>query len=202
MMIRRYNRHQTIMAIICLLGGIICCALTWLFFRYAPAFAARRFGFNWSDGISNGVAAVCWMAVFLSGYRTWRAGGGLRGYHESGFYHDLGEVSGGTVMIDHYAHRITGSAHVLSQLFLAGPLLLLRAKTLVASRLPDIPQLEADLSNTLEILRAANKWQPITDYPELTKDILYLARMGLIDFSAAKGVPRIKADRGNPSFTH
>lgn len=200
-MIRRYNLHQTMMAILCLSGGAICCVLTWLFFRHVPAFAAWKFGFKWPSAISNGVAAVSLAVVFFSGYRTWRAGGGLQGYHESGFYHDLGEDTAGALVVDHYVHRITGPAHVLSQLFLAGPLLLLRVGTLVASRLPDKERLESKLADTLVVLRRANKWQGITDYPERTEEILFLARMGLIDFSPAKGVPRIKADRGPESFT-
>ena len=200
-MIRRYNRRQTLMALLCLLGGLMCCGLTWLFFRYVPAHAAWQFGFKWPSAISNSVAAVSLAVVFFSGYRTWRAGGGLQGYHESGFYHDLGEDTAGAVMVDHYVHRITGPAHVLSQLFLAGPLLLLRVGTLVASRLPDDSRLESKLADTLVVLRTANKWQAITDYPERTDEILFLARMGLIDFSPAKGVPRIKADRSPESFT-
>jgi hypothetical protein len=128
-------------------------------------------------------------------------GGGLQSYHESGFYHDLGEDTAGAVMVDHHFHGITGSAHILSQLFLAGPLLLLRVGTLIASRLPANSRLETRLSDSLAVLRTANKWQAITDYPERTEEILFLARMGLIDFSSAKGVPRIKADRGPGSFT-
>ena len=200
-MIRRYNLHQMMMAILCLLGGAICCVLTWLFFRHVPAFTAWQLGFKCSPSISNGVAAFSLAAVFFSGYHTWRTGGGLQSYHESGFYHDLGEDTAGAVMVDHYFHRITGSAHVLSQLFLAGPLLLLRVGTLIASRLPANSRLETKLSDTLAVIRAANKWQAITDYPERTEEILFLARMGLIDFSSAKGVPRIKADRGPGSFT-
>jgi hypothetical protein len=194
-MIRRYNRHQTIMAVLCLLGGIVCCFLTWVFFRYVPPFAAWQFGFKWSPAVSNTVATLGVAAVFLSGYRTWRAGGGLQGYHESALYHDLGEDTSGACVVDFYAHRITGPAHVLSQLFLAGPLLLLRVNTLIASRVPDSSRLESSLADTLAVLRDLNKWQAITDHPERTTDILYLARMGLIDFSTAKGVPRIKADR-------
>ena len=200
-MIRRYNRRQTLMALLCLLGGVLCCGLTWLFFRYVPAHAAWQVGFNWSPGTSNGVAMFGLAAVFVSGYQIWREGGGLRGYHESGFYHDLGEDTAGAVIVDHYMHRVSGLAHVLSQLFLAGPLLLLRAGTLIASRLPERGRWETRLMDTLAVLRTANKWQAITDYPERTEEILFLARMGLIDFSPAKGVPRIKADRGPESFT-
>ena len=200
-MIRRYNLHQTMMAVLCLLGGAVCCFLTWLFFRHVPGYAAHQFGFSWSPATSNFVATLCLAAVFFSGFRIWRAGGGLKGYHESGLYHDLGEETAGAFVVDYYVHRITGPAHALSQLFLAGPLLLLRVNTLVASRVPDDSRLESKLSDTLAVLRGINKWQAITDHLDRTSDILYLARMGLIDFSTAKGVPRIKADRGQELFT-
>lgn len=104
-------------------------------------------------------------------------------------------------MVDHYVHRVTGTAHVLSQLFLAGPLLLFRVNPLIASLLPDNSRLESKLADTLAVLRAANKWQAITDYPNRQTDILQLARMGLIDYSAGKGIPRVKADRGGETLT-
>ncbi len=104
-------------------------------------------------------------------------------------------------MVNHYVHRVTGTAHVLSQLFLAGPLLLFRVNTLIASMLPDNSRLESKLADTLAVLRAANKWQAITDYPNRQTDILQLARMGLIDYSAGKSIPRVKADRCGETLT-
>lgn len=200
-MIRRYNRRQTLMAVLCLVGGSVCCLFTWWFFRYVPGYAARQFGFFWSPVTSDLIAIVSLTTVFVTGYRTWRAGGGMQGYHESGLYHDLGEETAGALVVDFYVHRITAPAHALSQLFLAGPLLLLRVNTLIASLVPDDPQLQSSLADTLAVLRKINKWQAITDHPDRISDILYLARMGLIDFSTAKDVPRIKADRGRESST-
>jgi len=198
-MIRRYNLHQKLIAVIALAGSVLCYFLTWLFFRHVPAVAASQFGFPLATGTANLVAALGILVTTGSGYRIWRAGGGLGGYHESALYHDLGEETAGAFVVDLYAHRITGPAHALSQVFLAGPLLLLRVGTLVASHIPFSGEREKKLKATLGILRGANKWQPITDYPNHTEEILFLSRMGLIDFSAAKGVPRIKADRINPS---
>lgn len=63
----------------------------------------------------------------------------------------------------------------------------------LSNLLPTTAGLEARLLETLAVLRAANKWQPITDYPNHRSEILYLAQIGKIDFSTAKGVPRIKA---------
>ncbi len=193
-MIRKFNRRQKLLAIVSLAGGVVCYFLAYLFFRYGPELAAHQFGYWWSATTSNAVAVLGLIVVSFSGYRIWKSGGGLKGYHESSFYHDLGEENGGAMMVDFYVHRITGPAHFLSQLFLAGPLLILKVATLKESLIPESAILERKLAETLSLLRDANKWQSIMDYPGLADEILYLARMKLIDFSTAKGTPRIKAD--------
>jgi hypothetical protein len=192
-MIRRYNRYQIFRAVLCLAGGLFCYFLAWLFFRHVPVLIAYQFRIPFPERAAVMVAALGLAAVSFSGYRSWRAGGGLQGYHESALYHDLGEETAGAFIVDFYAHRITGPAHILSQVFLAGPVLLLRVPTLIANLLPSNAGLEGRLIDALAILRAANKWQPITDYPDLKSEILYLAQIGKIDFSTAKGTPRIKA---------
>ena len=97
-------------------------------------------------------------------------------------------------MTDFYAHRITGPAYLLGQIFMAGPQWLLRAWTLICSRISYSAELESNLEHTLATLRAANKWQGMNEYPNVKTEILYLAQMGLIDFSAHKGTPRFKAN--------
>ena len=193
-MIRYYNRRQILLAVVSLLGSAVSYGCGWLFFRWVPAFAAGMFGLRVSAGTATWIAIACLLIVTASGYRAWKSGGGLQGYHESAFYHNMELVSGGSAMVDLYAHRITGSAHILSQIFMAGPLWLLRAGTLWKSRIPNKPGLENRLGETLSMLRQIHKWQPITEHPEHFDEILYLARMRKIDFSTAKGIPRIKAD--------
>jgi len=192
-MIRRYNFHQILRAVFFLFGGLLCYFLAYLFFRHIPVYIGHSFGYPLSSGAAKGVTAFALSVINLGGYRTWQAGGGLRGYHESALYHDLGEETGGAVGVGFYAHRITGTAHILSQIFLAGPLGLLNTCTALRSLIPPSQQLEGKLQDALETLQVANKWQPITDHSDITEEILYLARMGKIDFSAAKGIPRIKA---------
>ncbi|MDB6072148.1 MAG: hypothetical protein JWL81_3319 [Verrucomicrobiales bacterium] len=93
----------------------------------------------------------------------------------------------------YHAHRVTGPAFVLGQLFLSGPLGILRGWTLLNSRIPESADLESRLENTLVVLRAANKWQGFGDHPELKNEILHLAQMDLIDFSAREHTARFKA---------
>lgn len=193
-MIRRYNRSQLLFSVVSLIGGSFCFFLAYLFFRYVPAFISSSFRFPLTTVTAEALAALGLLAVALSGYRTWKNKGGLQSYHESAFYHDLSPAdTGGAYFTEHYLQRVTGPAYVISQTFLAGPLWLLKAWTLFASRIPFSNELEERLATVLAVLKAADKWQSINDYPADRTEILYLAQMGFIDFSAHKGTPRIKA---------
>lgn len=192
-MTARYNIFQILGAALCVLGGIFCFGLAYLFFLYLPSHAASQFGFPLTRTTANLIAAACLLVLAFSGYRRWRSGGGLYGYHESALYHDLGEETAGACVVDYYVHRVTGPAYAIGQLFLAGPLLLLRARTMVAGLLPSSPQLEERLAAALEVLRSANKWQALEDYPSMRTEILYLAQMGKIDFGSHRGKCRMKA---------
>lgn len=192
-MISRYNQSQAIKAIFFVLGGLFCCWLAFLFFRYLAAFLAWQFNYALPTSVCVGIGLFGVAATWFSGYRTWKARGGLFSYHESGLYHDLGDDSAGAFMVDHYAHHVTGPAYVLGQVFMAGPQFILRAWTLICSRIPQSAELESRLENTLAVLRTANKWQGLADYPNSRAEILYLAQMELIDFSAHKGTPRFKS---------
>lgn len=176
-----------------MMSGLACCFLTFLFFRYLPAFIASLFRAPLSTSVAVGIGFLGLGAAWFSGYRTWKARGGLFSYHESGIYHDLGGETAGAYVVDFYAHQITGPAYVLGQIFMAGPQFLLRAWTLLRSRITHTPELELRLEQTLAVLRAANKWQGLNEYPNAKTEILYLAQMGLLDFSAHKGTPRFKA---------
>jgi hypothetical protein len=191
--IRRYNRSQTIKAIFLIVGGLFCCGLAFLFFRYLPAFLASQFRYTLSTPLAVGIGFLGLAAAWFSGYRTWKARGGLFSYHESGLYHDLDGDTAGAHVVDFYAHRVTGPAYVLGQIFMAGPQFLLKAWTLLRSRITHSPDLESRLEGTLAVLRTANKWQGLNEYPGSRSEILYLAQIGLLDFSAHKGTPRFKA---------
>jgi len=167
--------------------------LAYVFFRYLPALVCWQLSYPLPTVVGICIGLVGVVGAWISGYRTWKTRGGLFSYHESGLYHDLGDDTAGAVITDFYAHRVTGPAYILGQIFMAGPLWILRAWTLLHSRIPYSPQLESSLVNTLAVLRTANKWQGLNEYPNAQTEILYLAQMGHIDFSARNGVPRFKA---------
>ena len=192
-MISAYNRSKIVRSILCLLGSAVCFVLAWLFFRYSSALVLK-----WNGGDarwSPWMASIALMGLCVSGYYTWRRGQGFQSYSESALHHDFGSAAdtGGAYAVDHYARQITGPAYVLSQIFMGGPLLLLRGIVHLRQRVRNEAGLETKLEHALSVLRRANKWQSITEYPDLEREILLLGQMKRIDFSAHKGVPRIKA---------
>lgn len=192
-MILRFNRAQTTKAILLIVGGLFCCWLTFLFFRYTTSFLAWQFRQPLPAWVPDGAGFAGLGISWASGYRAWKTNGGLFGYHESGLYHNLGDESAGAFMADRYMHRVTGPAYVLGRIFMSGPLWILKARTLLGSRVAHSPDLESRLEQTLAALRAVGKWQGISEHPDSKSEIFLLARMGLIDFSAHKGTPRFKA---------
>lgn len=196
-MIARFNLKQTLLALLCVLGSAVCYGLAYAFFRGMISLLAWEWGHPLTPRVANLITAAVLLVITISGYRVWRRRGGFYGYHQSSLYFRLEGDSVAGVAAEYYVHRIAGAAYVLGQIFLAGPLLLLRALTLMASRVPYQRDLEMRMRYALNILRRAHKWQPLSDYPELRVEILYLARMGHIDFSAHKGMPRIKAEQSS-----
>lgn len=193
-MVLRYNVLQVFAGIACLLGSLMGYSAAFFFFRYAPAFMAHQFDLGWPSWVFPAFAGVMLAVITVSGYQLWKRRGGFYGYHESALFHDPGDDSGGGMAVDFYAHRVTGPAYLLGQLFAAGPLLALRAKRHFRNTIPSEFGLENRLAELLDRLRQLNKWQGLWEYPdEEQKEILLLARMKKIDFSAAKGEPRFRA---------
>lgn len=192
-MISAYNRSKIIRGMVCLVGSLVCYFLTWLFFRYALALVLSMFGYSSQWAIALAVAALA--GITWSGYRTWKRGEGFKSYVESSLYTNLSGSAdtAGAEVVDYYTQRITGPAYVLSQVFLGGPLFALRGLRHFKQLLPNEAGLEQKLHAMLGILQKANKWQSITEYPGQEREILMLAQMKRIDFSAHKGIPRFKA---------
>lgn len=192
-MIAAYNHSQSIRGMFSILGSMVCFALAWLLFRHGSERLLRVLDLDptWAPWIAGLVLA----GICVSGHATWKRGEGFRSYEESAIYHHLvgAPLTAVPGVADHHAHKVAGPAYVLGQILLGAPLLLLRGITHLKQRLPEEAGLEAKLRHTLGILRAANKWQSITEHPGHQREILLLAQMKQIDFSAHKGIPRIKA---------
>lgn len=72
--------------------------------------------------------------------------------------------------------------------------MLFNAAPRYASLIPLSDDLERRMSDLLEVLRKANKWQCLEEYPGKEEEVRYLARIGAVDFGVPKGEPRFKAN--------
>lgn len=193
-MIDEYNRKELLLALLKAFGSLVCYAIAFAFFYWAFLLSAALTRpsqlIHWAPWFGAAVLLV----ITFSGYRTWRNRGGYYGYEQSGMYHRTSAGRIATVYLAGVnAHQVTGPAYLLGQLFLSGPLLALRALSHLHNRIPKEPDLEGRLQAVLERLESANKWQGEEDYPDDLREILLLARMRKIDFSAAKGTARFRA---------
>jgi hypothetical protein len=199
-MIRKYNRIELFSGVGCLIAGIIGYACAWFFFRHVPRLVMSNWGI-WIAPLWLTVSTIAaLLVVTVSGYRMWRRTGGFQSYAESGFYHEFDLSSSSGALTDFYAHRVTGPAYILSQLFLAGPLMFLRGITHFRNRIPTDDGLEASLCETLAKLQQLGKWQSLADHPGAEREILMLAKMRQIDFSTARG-PRFRAYPADHTFS-
>jgi len=191
-MIRAYNRKEFLLgtgSLILSLFGFVC---AFLFFRYAPAYVFHSFGVKVAEVWLTCGAAGAILLICVSGYVRWKGKGGFHSYYDSAFYHDLDPSTGGANAVDLYTHRVTAPAYILGQVFLAGPLMLLGGITHFRNRIAPDQLLEDRLKAKLSELRSINSWQPLSAHPGHEDLILMLAKIGRIDFSAARG-PRIRA---------
>lgn len=190
-MIERFNRSVKIKAAATFIGGVICLILTWLLFLALPGYVAWLLGYDWPLWGRHLVALALTGLLFMTGWRRAAAGGELQEYGDSAIYDTLqpGSLGAWVTGLD----RAAAGTYLLTQLIFAGPLGIFRSRALLASRIPESLDLENRLRRVLERLREDNKWQPLSAYPGIEAEILYLARMGMIDFSERHGERRLKA---------
>jgi hypothetical protein len=198
-MIRRYNRSQIIVGVLAIIGGLFCSWLGYLFFRYLLAYALESFGVVVSIGTETMIGWLGLVVLFSSAYSIWNKGGGLTSFGESALYFEClaGSDTGGALVVNRRLGQLTGSAHALSQLFLAGPLMLFNAVTRFANLIPASLELEGRMLKVLERSRAMNKWEKIEEYAGVEEEVGYLIQIDAIDFGTPKNVAKIKA---NPTY--
>jgi hypothetical protein len=94
--------------------------------------------------------------------------------------------------MEHYAQRITGPAYVLSQLFLSGPLQLMKGVSRFRSLIKPDAAFEARLVEMLEALRLKKTWHPATAYAGREKELSALISMDRVEYSPRKGTVHTK----------
>ncbi len=138
------------------------------------------------------------LAILLSsGYSVWKKGNGLTSFGESALYVEslAKSETGGAYAVNRELGQVTGTSHLLSQIFLAGPLMLLNAATRFASLISSKGDLEKRMGEVLERSRDANKWQDLKEYVGVEEELQNLIRIGAIQYGISRGVPRIKINK-------
>ena len=186
-MIARYNLRQTLLAILSVGVGLSAFALAWWFFREVPGFSIRSLGGNVSPLQQSLIAGSCLTVIALVGFFRWRSGKGYHRFDESGLMPTAEPHSGLSLEAHLTANRVGAWSYMLGQLFLAGPLQILDALDRLKVRIPNSPVLERELIAFRDQLRAKNRWLSISDFAGREQDVVYLARLGLIDWSPQKG---------------
>lgn len=191
-MIRRHNQKEVMLGLACILLSLVGYACAYLFFRYLPQLTCHLFGLEIPPTLLTLASFGILILITIAGYLRWKNQGGFYSYYDSAIYHDLDGSTGGANVVDLYAHRVTGPAYLLGQIFLAGPLKLLHAITHFRNRVPPSPIKEKSLAALLEKLQKINRWEGFSAHPGEEESILLLAKMGKIDFSDTRG-PRFRA---------
>ena len=192
-MISAFNRRQVLWGILGLAGSVVCYVLAWWFIQRVAMDALQSFHLPTTH--ATWLSWLVLVIITFSGWRTWKSGQGFQSYSESVFSPDLtcGDETTWARAVDNPGQRARGVAYLLSQLFLSGPLLMLESRQRLKNRIPDEAGLETKLADMMAILRTANRWQGLADYPGKEREILLLGRMKQIDFSQYQGRVRFKA---------
>jgi len=192
-MIKSHNIKQVVMAVFLLLGSILSYLVAYWFFRYVVYSLSKSFGYQLSETAASLSVYGILFLVTLSGFFHWKNKGDFYSYHESGLFENLDEISAGAYEVNLRVHRITTPAYILGQIFLAGPLYILKAIQRIQNRITVEGDLEVRVQSALAVLQKQNKWQSINDHASIQYEICLLVQMKQIDFSTQKGELRIKA---------
>jgi hypothetical protein len=189
-MVRSFNQRQVILGCVNILMSGIACVAAFVFFRTVIWKVTGAFHIGLEGSLQLLLACSLVGVIFVAGIFQWRRGEGHESYADSSLNVQLEWVSGGAFMMERYAQRVTAPAHVLSQLFLAGPLQLMKGITRFRSLLPVDSQFEARLSEMLEEIRHRKTWHSIDGYVGREKELSALIRMDAVEYSPRKGTVR------------
>ena len=160
-MIRNYNTKELLRGCGCVIAGIIGYGCAWLFFRHVTEYILGTRGIKASAGALRISTIGILLLVTISGYRLWKRGGGFQSYHESGLIISSTYPLAARMSRTITRTRVTGPAFVLTQLFLAGPVMTLRGIAHFRNRIPPDASLDHSLHGTLAMLQGLNKWQSL-----------------------------------------
>ena len=125
-------------------------------------------------------SVVVLIVLTISGWNRARAGLGGYGFGDSSFHAALDESRSGAWVVNESVNRVIGPAYLLSQFFLAGPLLILGAWKRLRTLVTNNPRLELRLAELFAELNRRRRWEPFETYSDRESDLLSLIRMGRV----------------------
>lgn len=186
-MIKKFNREQIIFG--CLRGvlSFVLFVFTYTFFSYIASLFTKNFELDIPSEIIVALASACVLGVAISGFFRWKNGQGHFTMAESSIpdNRDTSLLSWHTTQKD-----LTSNAtvtYLLTTLFLAAPIQLLKAYDHFQSRISLDDALEERMLDLLSQLQAINKWQDFNTHPGVERELIFLIKMGKVQYSPTKG---------------
>ncbi|MCB1092360.1 MAG: hypothetical protein KDL87_12565 [Verrucomicrobiae bacterium] len=192
-MIDRFNRRQLWRSLLATFLGILATILTWWVIDWGVFYLFRAFALPNATLWAPSLATLFLVVAYFSGWDLWRRGFGLPAAEDSDLLRGLDSSTFSGTWTNYQTLEIRGYTFLLIQLALSAPLQWLRAWDLHRSKIPNELGLESHLQDLLRQVESKNRWHPITDYRGDESGIMYLVRMGRIDFSPRKGVLKSKS---------
>ena len=185
-MIESFNRRQVVKAVVAVICSIVALVCTVAFFYWGPLIVMYNMGIENRSQYAWGGVAVGLLTVLVVGYRRWKVGQGHYGFEDSGLPVQLEPLSGGAFVTQIYAQRVTAPAYLIGQLFLSAPMQALKAKQLIAGRIPVEHGLEERLTLLLGDMVQVGKWQDAKVYEDRWAELRYLIHIGKVEYSQKK----------------
>jgi hypothetical protein len=191
-MVRRFNQRQVFFGVVNLFMSLVASAVAFLFFWFVLSRVVHAFHLGMPEPMQLLSAGGLVGVVMAAGILQWRRGEGHESYADSSVNVQLEWVSGGAYAVERYAQRVTAPAYVLTQIFLGGPLQLMKGISRFRSLITSDPQFETRLVEMLEEIRLRKTWHPIAAYAGREKELSALVRMDAVEYSVRKGTLRTK----------
>lgn len=188
-MIRKHNAICMAVGLVRIGLGLVAMFLAYLFFAFALYIVGNAFDWPISRAASRAASLLACGILAGTGYGMWRRGENPEDLPFPG--PDIEPVSGGAWAVRNRVLRVTGTAYFLTQVFLAGPLQILKGIGQLRSVIRYSPQYEARLGELLGAIRAEPRWLSLESVEEYRREASDLIRMGYLDFAAKEG--KIKA---------
>jgi|GEM_PF-6176987 len=178
-------------------GSLTGYGLAYLFFYYSPKFVCHTLELTVENHWFILIGIVVVLLLTTSSLKTRRDQREALGHEDSidgkllNAMHSDPTV--GSVVVDHYASRVTAPAFALSQIFQAGPNCLFAITDRLKQVIDSSPMHENKLRTTFDQIVSKEKWHSATDYlPEVWR-LVELHRLDLIELDLRKG--RLKENK-------